>query len=146
MDCENISGGAMKKSSEILRISILAGSIYFSLVALAHLSGFKIPGLFIYFELPSYAFQDKIIALFALGWAMFFYTAYKDPFKYIGLVKAIIIAGAAAIFILCDINLSTNFSSFDKSTSINIIWLQVALLFVYWLWLVAFYFKIKKES
>ncbi len=135
----------MKKSSEILRVSVLAGSVYFSLVAAAHLTDLKIPGLFIYFELPSYAFQDRIVALFALGWAVFFYTASKDPLKYIGLVNAIIIVGAAAIFILCFINLSTNFSSLNKSTDIKIIWLQTALLFIYWLWLVVFYFKIRKE-
>jgi len=135
----------MKKSSKILGLSILAGSIYFSLVAAAHLSGLKIPGLFIYFELPSYEFQDKIVALFALGWAMFFYSAYKDPLKYIGFVRAIIFAGAAAIIILCVINFSVNFSTLNKSTNIRIIWLQVILLFFYWLWLVVYYFKVKKE-
>lgn len=139
------SGGAMKKNSEILRVSVLAGSVYFSLVAVAHLSGLKIPGLFIYFELPSYAFQDKIVALFALGWAVFFYTASKDPLKYIKLVEAIIISGAAAIIILFIINLSTDFSSLNKLTDIKIIWLQTSLLFIYWLWLVVFYFKIKRE-
>lgn len=135
----------MKKNSEILRVSVLAGSVYFSLVAVAHLSGLKIPGLFIYFELPSYAFQDKIVALFALGWAVFFYTASKDPLKYIKLVEAIIISGAAAIIILFIINLSTDFSSLNKLTDIKIIWLQTSLLFIYWLWLVVFYFKIKRE-
>lgn len=139
------SGGAMKKNSEILRVSVLAGSVYFSLVAVAHLSGLKIPGLFIYFELPSYAFQDKIVALFALGWAVFFYTASKDPLKYIKLVEAIIISGAAAIIILFIINLSTDFSSLNKLIDIKIIWLQTSLLFIYWLWLVVFYFKIKRE-
>ena len=135
----------MNTNINILKWLLLTGAIYFSLVAIAHMTGVKIPGLFVYFNVPSYEFQDKIVALFALGWAMFFYSAYKDPIKYIGLVRAIILAGAAALIILCFINFSINFSSLNESTNIGIIWLQVILLFFYWLWLVIYYLKIKKE-
>lgn len=40
---------------------LLAGAAYFLLVSLAHMTGFKLPGLFIYYSLPSYEYQDRII-------------------------------------------------------------------------------------
>ena len=133
----------MKKNSAILKLSLLAGAIYFFLVSVAHLSGLKIPGLYIYFEIPSYSYQDNIVALLALGWAIFFYTAFIDPLKNIALVKAILTAGAAAIIILCMINIKTNFLLFNNSANIKIIWLEITILFCYWLLLVVFYFRIR---
>jgi hypothetical protein len=135
----------MINNSKILSESILAGSVYFGLVAAAHLVRLKIPGLYIYFELPSYSFQDNIVALFALGWSIFFYTIAKDVLNNIRMVKAIIIAGAAAIIILSVTNIRTDFSSLSNSVEIRIIWFQTVLLFFYWLWLVVFYVKVKKE-
>ena len=49
--------------------------IYFSCMALAHYFGFKVPVLFVYYDTPFFAYQDKIIsfsvcayiALFALA-------------------------------------------------------------------------------
>lgn len=135
----------MKNNSAILKLSLLAGSFYFLFVSIAHLSGLKFPGLYIYFQIPSYAFQDKIVALFALGWAIFFFTAFTDPVKNITLVRGILFAGAFAIIILCFINITTNFYLFNNSVNPGIIWLETILLFVYWLWLVVFYFLVKKD-
>lgn len=134
----------MEKNSAILKLSLLAGAIYFFLVSVAHLSGLKIPGLFIYFEIPSYSYQDNIVAFLTLGWAIFFYTAFTNPLKNIALVKAILVAGAAAIIILCLINISTNFLPLNNSVNIKIIWLETTILFFYWLLLIVFYFRLKK--
>ena len=134
----------MKKDSHILKLSLLAGAFYFFLVSIAHLSGLKIPGLYIYFEIPSYSYQDNIVALLALGWAIFFFTAFTDPLKNITLVKAILVAGAAAIIILCMINIRTNFLLLNNFVNIKIIWLEIFILFIYWLLLVVFYIRIKK--
>lgn len=134
----------MKKNSTILKLSLLAGAVYFFLVSVAHLSGLKIPGLYIYFEIPSYSYQDNIVALLALGWAIFFFTAFTDPLKNVTLVKAILVAGAAAIIILCMINIRTNFLVLNNFVNIKIIWLEIIILFIYWLLLVVFYIRSKK--
>lgn len=135
----------MKKKSVILKLSLLSGAIYFFLVSAAHLSGLKIPGLYIYFDIPSYPYQDNIVAFLTLGWSIFFYTAFTDVVKNIALVKAILIAGAAAIIVLSIINIKTDFQLLNRNADINIIWLEIFILFVYWLWLVVFYFRLKKN-
>jgi len=135
----------MKKKSSILKLSLLSGAVYFFLVSAAHLSGLKIPGLYIYFDIPSYPYQDNIVAFLTLGWSIFFYTAFTDVVKNIALVKAILIAGAAAIIVLSIINIKTDFQLLNSNVDINIIWLEIFILFVYWLWLVVFYFRLKKN-
>jgi len=135
----------MKKKSSILKLSLLSGAVYFFLVSAAHLSGLKIPGLYIYFDIPSYPYQDNIVAFLTLGWSIFFYTAFTDVLKNIALVKAILIAGAAAIIVLSIINIKTDFQLLNSNVDINIIWLEIFILFVYWLWLVVFYFRLKKN-
>ena len=135
----------MKNNFKILKFSLLAGSFYFFLVSVAHLWGIKIPGLFIYFNIPSYSYQDNIVAFFSLGWSFFFYIAFVDPVKYLVLVKAILIAGAAAIIVLCYINIRTDFILLNNSAKISIFWVQIVILFFYWFWLVVFYFRLKKK-
>ena len=135
----------MKKKSSILKLSLLSGAVYFFLVSAAHLSGLKIPGLYIYFDIPSYPYQDNIVAFLTLGWSIFFYTAFTDVVKNIALVKAILIAGAAAIIVLSIINIKTDFQLLNSNVDINIIWLEIFILFVYWLWLVVFYLRLKKN-
>jgi hypothetical protein len=135
----------IKNNSNILKLSLLLGAIYFFLVSAAHLSGLKIPGLYIYFDIPSYPYQDNIVAFLTLGWSIFFYTAFTNVLKNIALVKAILIAGAAAIIILCLINIKTNFQLLNNYADIKIIWLEIFILFIYWLWLVVYYFRLKKN-
>ncbi len=135
----------MERNSRILRLSLMAGAIYFFLMSVSHFLGLKIPGLFIYFDIPSYPYQDGIISSLTLGWSLFFYTAFTNPIKYIDLVKTILIAGASAIIILSFINIRTNFYILNNHSSIKIIWLEIILLFIYWFWLVVFYFRVKKS-
>jgi hypothetical protein len=135
----------MKRNLIILRWSILAGSIYFLGIAIVHLLDSKIPGLFIYFALPSNLYQDRITSFLAFGWSVFFFTAFKNPIQNIHLIKAILIAGAFAISILCIINLSSDINILSDSKNIKIIWLETSLLFFYWVWLIVFYILTKKE-
>ncbi len=121
-----------------LKFSLYCGAIYFFLMAIAHALGVKIPGLFIYFNVPSYVYQDKIISALAFGWAVSLFTAAQNLQR--DLVKASIISGGAALSMLAYINVSTDFVSL--STSANPLWfhLEVAALFVYWIWLLLCYF------
>jgi hypothetical protein len=135
----------MGKNMVVLKWSILAGSFYFLGIAIVHMFGFKVPGLYIYFDVPSYMYQDRITSFLAFGWSVFFFAASTDPQKHISLVKAILISGAVAIIGLSVINLTTNFIDLSASIQVWAFWMETTGLFVYWLWLVIFYLRLKKE-
>ncbi len=131
----------MNANARILKWSLLAGSLYFFCVACTHMIGAKLPILFVYFDVPSYAYQDRIISFLAFGWAVFLFTAGRDPLVQPALVKAILAAGAAAVCGLSIINLTTDFHALDPQIDARIFWLETAGLSLYWLWLVAFHFR-----
>ena len=108
---------------KFFRALLFVGGIYFLLVSIAHFFSLKLPGLFIYFNVPSTAYQDRIISLLTFGWSVFFFS------------------GAGAIIGLCLINMLTDFNSFSTDINTSIFWLETALLFLYWLSLVFFYRK-----
>jgi len=134
------------KSPEItLKWSLFGGSIYFLLVAITHFSGIKIPGLYIYFDIPSYAYQDRIIALLSFGWCMFMYSGYQlvrsghtKPVRYI------LLAGILAIISLLFINNSSEISQIATAKSRWLYMLEAILLFMYTLWLVILYVRCRK--
>lgn len=135
----------MRKSTTVLKWSLLAGSIYFLGVAIAHLLGLKLAVLFIYFNIPSIVYQDRIISFMAFGWSAYIFTAFTNPAKYEGLVRAILVSGAVAIAILSLINLTTDFQALYPGIELWGFWAETFGLFVYWLWLLVFYFLSRKE-
>ena len=135
----------MNKNVAILKWSLLAGSVYFALVAVVHLLGVKIPGLFIYFNVPSFDYQNKIISFLSLGWSIFLYTAFLDPIKNIDLIKAILWAGFGAILGLCIINLSTDFTVLSDKIDVLVFWWEVLCLGIYLTWLIFYYRKVKSN-
>ncbi len=52
----------MAASSGLLWLVLNANVAYFVAMAIAHWVGFKVPVLFIYYDTPYYAYQDKIIS------------------------------------------------------------------------------------
>jgi len=130
----------MSIHNQILKWSLFAGALYFFSISVVHMQGIKVPMLFIYFNVPSNAYQDRIISFLAFGWAVFLFTAFTDPQKQSALVKAITIAGAGVLIGLCVNNLFTDFQSFGAGINMNVFWLETAGVFIYWLWLVIFYF------
>ena len=48
------------------------GVVYFVCMAMAHATDFKVPGLFVYFDVPSKSYQNKIIAFTCLTYATLF--------------------------------------------------------------------------
>ena len=59
-------------SRAILKWLLLILAVYFLFVAIAHQLQLKIPGFYIYWNVPSFAYQDIIISALAFGWAAFF--------------------------------------------------------------------------
>lgn len=129
----------MSKDASILRWSLIAGAIYFGCIALAHTISLKIPGLFIYFNVPSHPYQDHIIAFLAFGWSSFFYVASVDPVNHSLPVKAIMLSSAVAICGLSGINTFSDFASLSSSINVKIFWVQTAVLLGYLIWLIVFY-------
>lgn len=129
----------MSKDANILRWSLIAGAIYFGCIALAHAIGLKIPGLFIYFNVPSHPYQDHIIAFLAFGWSSFFYVASVDHVNHSLPVKAIILSSTVAICGLSGINTFSDFATLSPNISIKHFWVQTTLLLGYLMWLIVFY-------
>ena len=131
----------MSRDAKILRWSLIAGAIYFGCISLVHTIGLKIPGLFIYFNVPSYQYQDHIIAFLAFGWSVFFYVASVDPVNQPLPVKAVMLSGAVAICGLSRINAFSDFGSFSPSIKVLPFWAQTILLLGYLIWLLVFYLR-----
>jgi len=127
-----------------IKLPLYIGSLYFVLVAIVHGVGVKVPGLYIYFNIPSYNYQDQVISLLTFGWSVFFFSTAKSPS--ILLVKSILLIGLVAILILLYINLSTDFTILTKDFNLTIFHIEVGLLVIYWLWLFWGYLKFNKEK
>lgn len=121
--------------NKILKYSLFAGSIYFFCISLFHLSGIKVPGFFIYYNIPSLQYQDKIISFLAFGWAAFFYSVSKN----ISLVPFVLLSCFVALLGLANINLSTDFESILNGATTTPFWIQTLMLVVYVTWLTVFY-------
>lgn len=128
-----------------LKYSFLFGAIYFALVSIVHMVGYKIPVLFVYFNVPSYAYQDRIISFLAFGWAVFMFSGFLNP-KNKELIRTILIAGCGAIVGLATINLLTDFEGLSSEINIVYFWLETLGLFIYVLWLLYLYFQILKKE
>jgi hypothetical protein len=130
----------MKNSHNLLSWSLLGGAIYFFLITIAHIFGIKIPILFIYFNVPSYIYQDMIIAFLSFGVGMFLYAGYASVRRnQILIVKYIIIAGIGIILGLININAFTDFDFFETEFSLTIkashFWSQLGVVVLYVIWL-----------
>ena len=127
----------MRKNETIAKYSLLAGAIYFAAIATVHLFGIKIPGLYIYYNIPSTQYQDQIISFLAFGWAVFFFTAAQN----LHIFPSILVAGGVALAALVNINLSNDFAALKAGATTTPFWIQTFLLLLYLLWLLYFYRK-----
>ena len=137
----------MRSPENLLKWSLFGGSIYFLLVAIAHFSGIKIPGLYIYFDIPSYTYQDRIIAFLSFGWCMFLFSGFQLVRSgNTRQVRYLLLAGILAIISLLLINNSSEIKIIAPVKSRWIFMLETMLLFLYTLWLVMLYVKTRKKT
>ncbi len=125
----------------VLKILLLAGFAYFFSMAVAHMIGWKVPGLFIYFDIPSYAYQDRIISVLAMGWSLFFLQAGLNPARNRSTIRTLLTAGLLALTGLSMNTMRLDFSLLNPEASEAIIWIQITALFIYLLLLSAAYKK-----
>ena len=65
----------MQAPSPLLRTLLLACVAFFAAMGLAHFFGLKWPVLFVYWDTPFYAYQDKIIAFTLITYIALFLGA-----------------------------------------------------------------------
>ena len=135
----------MNKNIRKLKLLLLSASVYFFLVATFHMIGIKIPPFFIYYNVPSYAYQDRIISFLALGWSVFLFTAFLNPIKNRILIQAILIAGAGAIIGLELINTFSDFQTLSNDINPIIFRFETLGLAIYLILLLVFYNKSKGQ-
>jgi hypothetical protein len=126
----------------LLRLGLLAGVIYFCCMATAHFFGIKVPVLFVYWDTPFYAYQDKIISFAVIAYAGLFWAASRD----IAVVPvALAVLGLTAAG-LSAVNLSEALASvLEDGQPVWPYWAQTAMIGGYWAVLAALYLKRSPE-
>ncbi len=135
----------MGRSTNILKWLLLAGAVYFLAIAMAHMLRIKVPFLFVYYDLPSYGYQDRIISFLSFGWSVFLFMASVDPEKNMDAVRAIIVAGIAAVLGLNVINRVTDFQKYSPDIHPSVFRKEALVLSTYVAALILFYFLARRE-
>lgn len=130
---------------KILKWILVMGFLYFFSMSLAHLLQLKIPGLYIFYAVPSYAYQDKIISILSMGWALFYLQAALNPGGHRSIIRVLLVSGALGLFGLAAIALDPQIKMLNPQLSSHLIWLQIVLLLIYFLILLSAYKKAKPK-
>lgn len=112
-----------------LRLALWAGVVYFCCMALAHFFGLKYPLLFVYYDVPFHAYQDKIISFAVVAYVCLFATAASHR----SAVPAAIAALGVTVLGLGAVNASDALASVLEGRSTLAYWLQTGLIAAYFL-------------
>ena len=110
-----------------LRLALWAGVAYFCCMALAHFFGLKYPILFVYYDVPFYAYQDKIISFAVVAYACLFANAALHRSG----VPAAIVALGVTVLGLSAVNVSDALGSVLDGRSTLAYWIQTGLIAAY---------------
>ncbi len=121
-----------------LNKALLAGVVYFCCMAAAHFFGLKWPVLFVYYDTPFHAYQDKIIAFAVVTYACLFHVAAR--------IRQAVPAALVSIWVtalgLSAVNLSSALASVLRpEQSTTPYWLQTAAIAGYALLLTVLYLR-----
>lgn len=112
-------------NSPLTRYAFLAGVAYFCAMALAHFFGIKQPLLFVYYDTPFHAYQDKIISFAMTAYIALFWLASKSREA----VPAALIVLALTVLGLASVNMSDALASvLTEGQSTTPYWLQTLLI------------------
>lgn len=130
-------------NSQLTKYAFLSGAAYFSCMAIAHFFSFKVPILFVYYDTPFYAYQDKIISFAVCAYIALFYSASQD--RTVALNAIIVLA--ITVLGLCSVNLSNALESvLTEGQSTLPYWLQTGAIAFYLTMLVLLYRKDGKDT
>jgi hypothetical protein len=130
-------------NSQLTKYAFLSGAAYFCCMAIAHYFSIKLPVLFVYYDTPFYAYQDKIISFAVCAYIALFYSAAQHR---VVALNAIIVL-AITVLGLSSVNMSTALASvLQEGQSTMPYWLQTAAIAFYLFVLVGLYIKDGKNS
>jgi hypothetical protein len=128
-------------NSSLLRYGLLAGVMYFICMAVAHYFGIKQPLLFVYYDTPFYAYQDKIISFAVVSYVALFYSAAQHR----TVVPAALVVLGVTVLGLASINMSDALATvLQEGQSTTPYWIQTGLIAVYFTVLLVLYLRDKK--
>ncbi|GAA4418722.1 hypothetical protein [Acidovorax lacteus] len=114
-------------SSKLLTLALWAGVAYFCAMATAHFFGLKVPLLFVYYDVPYHAYQDKIISFAVVAYACLFASAARIP----DVVPAALVALGVTVLGLSAVNASDALATVLDGRSTLVYWAQTGLIAVY---------------
>ena len=130
-------------NSQLTKYAFLAGAAYFCCMATAHFFSFKVPILFVYYDTPFYAYQDKIISFAVCAYIALFYSASQH--RLVALNAIIVLA--ITVLGLSSVNLSSVLESvLQEGQSTTPYWLQTGAIGFYLILLLTLYIKDGKNS
>ncbi|MES9972881.1 MAG: hypothetical protein ABW094_01385 [Candidatus Thiodiazotropha sp.] len=130
-------------NSKLTKYAFLVGVAYFCCMATAHFLGTKVPVLFVYYDTPFYAYQDKIISFAVCAYIALFYSASQH--RSVALNAIIVLA--VTVLGLSSVNLSSSLASvLEEGQSTLPYWLQTGAIAFYLVALVVLYIKDGKSS
>ena len=125
-------------SEKPLRYALLAGVAYFVAMAGAHFFGVKQPLLFVYYDTPFYAYQDKIISFAVIAYAALFWCAARNR----SVVPAALFVLAVTVGGLSAVNVSEALADVLRPGQATWpYWVQTGLIAAYFVWLLALYLR-----
>ena len=125
-------------NSQLTKYTFLAGAAYFCCMAVAHFFSIKVPILFVYYDTPFYAYQDKIISFAVCAYIALFYSAYQH--RAVALNAIIVLA--ITVLGLCYVNVSEALASvLQEGQSTVPYWLQTGAIAFYLVVLLVLYYK-----
>ena len=112
-------------------------------MAAAHYFGIKQPLLFVYYDTPYYAYQDKIISFAVVSYVALFYSAAYHR----AVVPAALIVLGITVLGLASVNLSDALANvLQEGQSTTPYWIQTGLIAMYFTVLLVLYVRDKKNS
>ena len=108
----------------LLNITLVALLGYFLAMSVAHFTGFKVPLLFIYYDVPSEVYQDKIISFCAFAYAMFAMAALRTRAAIIPFIVAMV----GVVVGLSLVNFSPSLRDVIGDASTAMYWVQTGMI------------------
>lgn len=108
----------------VLTWLLRGGAAYFVGVAVAHWMNWKVPVLFLYYNIPSTGYQDKGIGTLSFGWAVFMYAASRHRV----LMPAVLVAGVAGLIGFALITGSPEIVQLAGAQGVKAYWVELLML------------------
>lgn len=121
--------------SMLLSCALWAGAAYFCCMATAYFFGLKYPLLFVYYDVPFYAYQDKIISFAVVAYICLFANAALNR----SAVPAALVSLGVTVLGLSAVNESDALASVLDGRSTMAYWLQTGLIAAYFVLLLGLY-------